>query len=177
MSKRSVYAHRGYRVGVFLDSSNIHASARNHLGKDPDHARILHRALADNKLVRAIAYCVNMGGAFERWKHALSKYGFEFREKELQRFGDGGSKGDVDMEIAMDVWRAIDTIDMVVLVTGDGDFTELVKRCQECGKVVRVIGVPETTSHLLIDAADEFVPIDETMLRTPKSEQKEEAKK
>ena len=163
---KSCYERRGFRVGVFLDSGNIHASVRHAFpGKEPDHGKLLKEAVADNDLKRAIAYCVNMGKGFDGWKRALARYGFEFREKDYQRFADGSGKGDVDMEIAMDVWRYIDTLDMVVLLTGDGDFTALVKRCHDFGKIVRVIGVPTTTSHLLVAAADEFVAIDETMVR------------
>lgn len=163
----SMYANRGLKVGVFLDSGNIHASVRNaYNGKEPDHGKLLKVAVADNEMRRAIAYCVNMGAGFDRWKRALARYGFEFREKQYQQFKDGSGKGDVDMEIAMDVWRYIDTLDMVVLLTGDGDFTALVHRCHEFGKIVRVVGVPGSTSHNLVEAADEFVPIDESMIRS-----------
>ncbi len=166
MEPKSVYAGRGFRVGVFLDSSNIHASVKNAFkGREPDHAQILKVALADNRLARAIAYCVRMGKGFEHWKEALRRYGFEFRTKELQKYRDGASKGDVDMELAMDVWRNISVVDMIVLVSGDGDFVELVKRCQECGKIVRVISVPGTTHHLLEAAADEYVSLGLEMTR------------
>jgi uncharacterized LabA/DUF88 family protein len=173
--KGSNYTKRGYQVGVFLDSSNIHASVKKAFeGKEADHGRLLKLAVADNHLYRAIAYCINMGNGFDRWKQALGNYGFEFREKELQHFKNGEWKGDVDMEIAMDVWRLIDQINMVVLLTGDGDFTELVKRCKELGKVVRVSGVPGSTSHHLVEAANEFLPIDESMLRVKNRGDKKE---
>lgn len=172
----SVYAHRGFKVGVFLDSVNIHVTVKNtYEGKEPDHGKLLKEAVADNHLHRAIVYCVNLGSNFDQWKKALSRYGFEFREKQAQRFADGTTKGDVDMELAMDVWRSIDQVDMVVLMTCDGDFTALVDRCHELGKIVRVFGVPGSTNPLLVKAADEFVPITEAMLRTKNGTLKKES--
>lgn len=171
----SKYARRSYRVGVFMDSSNIHASVKEeNPGREPDFAKLLKAALADNQLVRATAYCVSLGQNFERWKRVLGTYGFEFQVKEVQRHRDGTRKANVDMEMAMDVWRLIDTIDMVVLLTGDSDFVALVKRCQELGKVVRVIGVPKHTSKLLVEAANEFVPLNDALTRASGSSKKKE---
>lgn len=174
----SLFERRKLRTGVFIDVGNIHASIRNKYdGKEPDHVQLLKTGLAENQLYRAVAYCIDMGGHLDRWKHALSHYGFEFVVKPLTKFSDGTGKGDVDMELAMDVWRHIDVIDMVVLITGDGDFTELVKRCRELGKIVRVIGVPETTSRHLIEAANEYEPITEEMMRDRKQPKAEKAEK
>jgi len=156
-----------------MDSSNIYASVKEeNPNREPDFAKLLKAALADNPLVRAKAYCVSLGDNFDRWKRALAKYGFEFHVKEATQFRDGSRKADVDMEIAMDVWRYIDMVDVIVLLTGDSDFVELVKRCHEHGKVVRVIGVPKHTSHLLIEEADEFVPLDESLTRASGSSKK-----
>jgi uncharacterized LabA/DUF88 family protein len=175
--KESKYVRRGFRVGVFMDSSNIYASVKDETpDREPDFAKLLQAALADNKLVRATAYCVTLGDNFGRWKRTLSKYGFEFKEKAPQARGKGGGrKGNVDMEMAMDVWRYIDMVDMVVLLTGDSDFVALVDRCHEVGKVVRVIGVPNHTSKLLIEAADEYVPLDDALTRVSGSSKKKES--
>jgi uncharacterized LabA/DUF88 family protein len=154
-------------VGVFLDASNIHVAVKQAYKKrkEEDHGRILKVAIADNHLHRAIAYCVEVGDHIDTWQKALAQYGFEFRTKRLRRRFRDGTEGDMDMEIAMDVWRCIDQVGMVVLLSGDGHFTELVRRCRELGKVVRVMGVPGTVSRSLIEAADEFVPIDDSMVR------------
>jgi len=164
MSSR--YQRRGLRVAVFLDSVNIYASVRDtYPGLSPDHGKLLKEAVADNQLHRATAYCIRQGEGMDRWKEVVGKYGYEFREKLPTHFKDGNSKADMDMEIACDVWRLTGAVDMIVLITGDGDFVEVVRRCRELGKITRVMGVPGSTNHTLQTAADEFTPIVEEYLR------------
>lgn len=153
------FVHRGFRVGVFVDNVNLFVACRDKFGRIPNHSVILKTAVADNQLFRAIAYGVWLNSGIERWRKALEKFGYEVREKPVCN-----GKADWDTEIIIDVWRMIEHLDMVVIVSGDGDFAELVKRCRELGKVVRVIGVDGLTSHKLIEACDEFVPVTEDML-------------
>jgi len=164
----SRYHKRGLRVAVFLDAVNIFASVRDTYGCLPDHGKLLKAAIADNHLHKAIAYCVRQGEGMDQWRSVVGRYGYEFREKTPVHFKDGKGKADHDMEIACDVWRLSGAVDMIVLITGDGDFTELVKRCRELGKITRVMGVPGSTNHVLKEEADEFVPIDETFIRVNK---------
>ena len=155
---------------MFLDTVNIYASVRDtYPGMSPDHGKLLREAIADNHLHKAIAYCVRQGEGMDRWKEVVGRYGYEFQEKVPIHFKDGNGKADQDMEIACDVWRLSGAVDMIVLLTGDGDFIELVRRCKELGKITRVMGVPGSTSHTLIETADEFTPITEAYLRGKRS--------
>jgi uncharacterized LabA/DUF88 family protein len=157
------FSRRGFRTGVFVDNVNLYVACRDQFGRTPNHAVILKTALADNVLFRAIAYGVRLNDGIERWRAALERFGYEVREKEPHN-----GKADWDVDMVVDVWRMIDNIDMVVLVSGDGDFTALIHRCHELGKIVRVIGVDGRTSGLLVEACDEFVPITEDMLLAKK---------
>jgi uncharacterized LabA/DUF88 family protein len=69
-------------------------------------------------------------------------------------------KGDWDMELALDILDAAPRLDVVVLVSGDGDFTSLVKRVKSIGPRVEVIAFPRNTAKSLIGAADHFQPLD-----------------
>jgi len=76
-------------------------------------------------------------------------------------------KGDWDMEMALDILDAAPRLDVVVLVTGDGDFTSLVSRVKGMGPRVEVIGFPRSTAKSLIEAADRYQPLDRKfMIRT-----------
>jgi len=55
-----------------------------------------------------------------------------------------------------DMFRLIDHLDIMVLGSGDGDFTDIVEVLQERGKRVEVIAFREHTAQKLIDAADRF---------------------
>jgi uncharacterized LabA/DUF88 family protein len=64
------------------------------------------------------------------------------------------------MELALDILDAATSLDVVVLVSGDGDFTSLVKRVKAMGPRVEVIGFPRTTANSLVGAADHYQPLD-----------------
>jgi uncharacterized LabA/DUF88 family protein len=65
-------------------------------------------------------------------------------------------KGDWDMEMALAILDAAPMLDVVVLVSGDGDFTSLVNRVKAMGPRVEVIAFPRNTAKSLIEAADHF---------------------
>ena len=84
-------------------------------------------------------------------------------------------KGDWDMELALDILDAAPRLDVVVLVSGDGDFTSLVKRVKRMGPRVEVLAFPRTTAKSLVQAADSFRPLDRKFMiytRPPKTEPK-----
>jgi uncharacterized LabA/DUF88 family protein len=142
------------RVGVFLDNVNLYLQCKDRYGVSPDHAKLLEKAVDGNHLSRAIAYGVRAGPKMDGWRAALERLGYEVREKE-----PSNGKADWDTDLAMDVWRMIDRLDVVVLMTGDGDFVPVVNRCHELGRLVRVMSVGGSTSNALIEACDEFVPV------------------
>jgi uncharacterized LabA/DUF88 family protein len=92
---------------------------------------------------------------------ALERMGFEVKAKDIQVFYDGSKKGDWDVGIAMDIMRLAPKLDVVVLVSGDGDFTELVEHSKSLGCRVEVVAFGKPTSHKLLDSADFFMDIDE----------------
>jgi uncharacterized LabA/DUF88 family protein len=68
-------------------------------------------------------------------------------------------KGDWDMELALDVLDAAAGLDVVVLVSGDGDFTSLVQRVKRMGPRVELFGFPRNTAKSLLEAADDYQPL------------------
>ena len=69
-------------------------------------------------------------------------------------------KGDWDMEMALDILDMAPKLDVVVLVSGDGDFTSLVRRVKSMGPRVEVVAFPRNTAKSLLEAADRFHPLD-----------------
>src|SRR5581483_12341055 len=57
---------------------------------------------------------------------ALEKAGLELRMKDLQIYAGGMKKADWDVGMAVDAIRMSEFLDVIVLVTGDGDFIPLV---------------------------------------------------
>jgi uncharacterized LabA/DUF88 family protein len=148
------------RVGVFIDVQNVFYGARRLQGK-LDFDALMEAALRGRRRIAAQAYVVetkdNDQSAFIA---VLEHRAIEVRRKALQVRADGSAKGDWDMEIALDILDAAPDLDVVVLVSGDGDFTSLVRRVQAIGPRVEVLAFPRTAAKALIEVADHFQPLD-----------------
>jgi len=154
--------HKDQRVGVFVDVQNMYYSARNLYGTRVNFANILQQAVAGRKLIRAVAYVVKAEAPEEiKFFEALDKQGFEVNMKDLQVFVGGAKKGDWDVGIAIDAITMASKLDVVVLVTGDGDFLPLVQYLQFLGQRVEIIAFGETTSAKLREQADDFSDLSE----------------
>lgn len=149
--------HPDQRVGVFIDVQNMYYSARNLFDAKVNFAKIVERAVADRKLVRAIAYVVRTKTREEQpFIDALQKVGIETKEKEILEYAGGAKKADWDVGIAVDAIRMSEILDVVVIVSGDGDFVPLLDYLKGHGRQAEVISFRETTSTMLVNAADVY---------------------
>ncbi len=152
--------HKDQRVGVFVDVANMYYSSRNIFGSRTNFGKVLEAAVAGRKLIRAIAYVVKAEAPEEaKFFEALDKQGFEVKTKDLQVFVGGAKKGDWDVGIAIDTISMAPKLDVIVLVTGDGDFVPLIEFLQFLGQRVEVMAFSETASAKLKEAADDFIDL------------------
>lgn len=159
MSKTSL-KHKSQRVGVFVDASNMYFSAQRMYKKNVDFSSILKTAVDKRQLVRAFAYVIENDTQKERdFFTVLEEIGYEVRSKPLQVFSSGAKKGDWDVGISIDIVRSLPLLDTVVLVSGDGDFVDLIDYCRGHGRRTEVMAFQKTTSSRLIDEADEFIDL------------------
>lgn len=154
-----MFKHEDQRVGVFVDISNMYHSAKNLYKKRVNFDYLLKEAVASRKLIRAIAYGVHTETEEEiHFFEALTKQGFEVNVKDLQIFSDGAKKADWDVGLAIDAIKLSDKLDVIILVTGDGDYVPLVTYLQNNrGCLVEVMAFGQTASSKLIEASDDFV--------------------
>lgn len=155
--------HKEQRVGVLVDVSNMYHSAKNLYKRRVNYQEVLRNAVAGRKLIRATAYVVKTeneeGMAFFE---ALSQQGFEVQMKDLQIFAGGAKKADWDVGIAVDAIKLGPKLDVIVLVTGDGDYIPLVNYLQNTfGCLVEIAAFRQTTSSRLIEEADDFINLSE----------------
>lgn len=149
--------HKDQRVGVFVDVQNMYYSGRNLHNAKVNFGAILEQATGDRKLIRAIAYVIKAEAPEEiKFFEALSNQGFELKMKDLQIFWGGVKKGDWDVGLSIDAISLAAKLDVVVLVTGDGDYIPLVEYLKFLGQRVEVVAFEQTTSGKLIEAADDF---------------------
>jgi uncharacterized LabA/DUF88 family protein len=148
------------RVGVFIDVQNMYYAARQLKGK-LDFDALLQACVLDRRLIQATAYVVESKEIDQSGFIAmLQQRAIEVRRKTLKVRSDGSMKGDWDMEMALDVLDMAPKLDVVVLVSGDGDFTSLVKRVKGMGPRVEVVAFPRNTAKSLLEAADRFHALD-----------------
>jgi uncharacterized LabA/DUF88 family protein len=150
------------RVGVFVDVSNMYHSARHLYEARVNFGAILREAVGGRQLIRAIAYVISADIEQEKdFFKALELSGFEVKQKELQIFPGGAKKGDWDVGITVDAITLAQRLDVVVLVSGDGDYVPLVEYLRRnTGSKVEVIAFAKSASKKLIEEADEFIDLD-----------------
>ena len=156
---------RNQRVAVLVDVQNMYYSAKKIYSSKVSFRRLLPALMRNRKLVRAIAYTVEKEGTDqEKFYEVLRRSGFEIKRRDLIVRSDGSRKGDWDMGIAIDAISLVDKVDVVVLVTGDGDFVALVNMLKGRGVRVEVASFRESTADNLMAATDEHFSIDGRML-------------
>ena len=94
----------------------------------------------------------------------LQQLSYQVKRKDLRLRADGSAKGDWDMGMAIDMISFADKLDVVVLVSGDGDFVDLVNLLKTMGPKVEVFSFPHNTARDLMEAADEYFAITEALL-------------
>jgi uncharacterized LabA/DUF88 family protein len=151
------------RVGVLVDIQNLYYSAKALYGKKVNFKKILEDAAGERILIRAIAYGIKtVDGQEEKFFEALGKHGYEVKTKDLQIFPGGTKKGDWDVGIAVDAIKLSKSLDVIVLVSGDGDYVPLVEYIQSTtGCRVEGMAFGESTSAKLGEALDDFIDLSE----------------
>lgn len=162
----SIIKHTEQRVGILIDVQNMYHSAKNLYNSRVNFKELLKTAVAERKLIRAIAYLIRTESGEEKaFCEALSKMGIEVKMKDLQVFYGGLKKADWDVGIAVDAVRLLPLLDVIILISGDGDFCPLVEYLKNEGRQVEVIAFGKSASLKLKELADDFVDLSENKTR------------
>lgn len=158
----TVVKHKEQRVGVLIDVQNLYHSAKNLYKGRVNFREILRAAVAGRKLIRAIAYVISTeSGEENQFFEALVRLGIETKTKPLKTFYGGLKKADWDVGLSVDAIRMSNFLDVIVVISGDGDFVPLVEYLKNQGRQVEVIAFGRSTSSELRGVADDFVDLDE----------------
>ncbi|MCH7837405.1 MAG: NYN domain-containing protein [Chloroflexi bacterium] len=153
------------RVGIFVDVPNI-VYAAERLKISIDFGKLMEFLSRDRELVRASAYApINDDPDAEletqRFVKPFVGLGYRIVTKQLKRYSDGSTKANFDVELAIDVLTMSDRLDIVVLVSGDGDFRRLVELVASKGVRVEVVAFGASTAAELRAVADEYIDIND----------------
>ena len=151
------------RVGIFVDVPNlIYAAERRNINLD--FGRILDFFTRDRQLVRATAYAPISDDPqakleSQRFVHYFIGFPYRLVTKPLKRFADGSMKANFDIELAIDILTMSDRLDVVVLMSGDGDFRRVVELIASRGVRVEIVAFAEAASSELKSVADLYVDV------------------
>ncbi len=148
------------RISLFADVQNIYYTCRQEFGRHFNYRALWDELTKDRELHTAVAYAIDRGDAGQmNFQRILKDMGFHVRLKPYIQRRDGSAKGDWDVGITIDLVDAAPSSDIIVLLSGDGDFDLALERARRDGAQCWVVGVEALTAKSLIDAADRFIPI------------------
>ena len=162
------YPHE--RIALFIDGSNLYAAART-LGFDIDYKRLLQLFSSRGYLVRAFYYTALLDdqeySPIRPLVDWLDYNGYTMVTKPTKEFTDASGrrklKGNMDIELAIDVMEMSANIDHAVIFSGDGDFRRLVEAVQRKGVRVSVVSTMRSQPPMAADElrrqADEFIDL------------------
>lgn len=158
------------KIALFIDGANLYSTARS-LNFDIDYKKLLETFADQARLVRAFYYTA----LIEEQEYSpirplvdwLDYNGYTLVTKPIKEFTDTTGrrkvKGNMDIELAIDMMEIAEKLDHIVLFSGDGDFRRLVEAVQRKGVRVTVISTIRTSPPMVADElrrqADNFVDI------------------
>ena len=154
------------RSGIYVDVQNVYYTTRQIYNRQFNYRALWEYLAKTTDISVATAYAIDRGIPDQRkFQSALRHIGFEVKLKPYISRSDGSSKGDWDVGIAVDIIKSAPELDLIVLLSGDGDFDALVNYVRDTyGVGVDIYGVSPLTATSLKHSADRFHPIDETFL-------------
>lgn len=153
-------------VAIFADVQNVYYTTRQTYQRNFDYNAFWAHVTYNRRVITAIAYAIDKGDQKQQaFQKILSAIGFEVKLKPFIQRADGTAKGDWDVGITIDMLEYAPQADVAVLLSGDGDFAILVNKLKSNQKTsVEVYGVPALTAAALMNAANQFIPIEQSLL-------------
>lgn len=158
------------KMALFIDGANLYATSKA-LGFDIDYKKMLKYFQSQGYLLRAYYYTALVEdqeySSIRPLIDWLDYNGYSVVTKPTKEFTDAAGrrkvKGNMDMELAIDAMQLSDTVDHIILFSGDGDFRSLVEALQRRGRKVSVVSTVNTQPPMIADdlrrQADHFLEL------------------
>jgi uncharacterized LabA/DUF88 family protein len=163
-------SHGNERVALFIDGASLYSTGRA-LGLDIDYRRLLEVFRDKGRLVRAHYYialiedqeCLPMRPLID-W---LDYHGYTVVTKSAKEFSEAIGrrkvKGNINIELAVDMLEMAQHFDHVILFSGDGDLRRLIVTMQRKGLRVSVVSTLKSSPPVVADElrrqADDFIEL------------------
>ncbi len=158
------------RIALFIDGANLYATTKQ-IGFDIDYRRLLKEFQGKGNLIRAFYYTALIESeeysSIRPLVDWLDYNGYRVVTKPAKEFTDATGrrriKGNMDIELAIDMLELAAHLDHIYLFSGDGDFRSLVEAVQRKGVKVTVVSTISTQPPMIADdlrrQCDEFMDV------------------
>jgi uncharacterized LabA/DUF88 family protein len=162
--------HEDEKIALFIDGANLYSAARA-LGFDIDYKKLLQVFQKRGRFIRALYYTALVEdqeySPIRPLVDWLDYNGFTMVTKPTKEFTDSSGrrkiKGDMDIELAIDMMEMSPYLDHVILFSGDGDFRRLVEVVQRKGVKVSIVSTVKSSPPMVADElrrqADQFIEL------------------
>jgi len=163
--------YKDEKVAIFIDGSNLYSASRA-LDFDIDYKALLEWMASNGRLVRAFYYTALVDeqeySPLRPLVDWLDYNGYSMVTKPTKEFTDSQGrkkiKGNMDIELAIDMMEMADKVDHILLFSGDGDFRRLVEAVQRKSVRVTVVSTIKSSPPMVSDdlrrQADHFLDLD-----------------
>jgi len=160
------------RIAIFIDGSNLYSTAKT-LDFDIDYKKMLELFKGKGRLIRANYYTALLEhddySPIRPLIDWLDYNGYHVITKPAKSYTDRDGrnriKGNMDIEIAVDMIELAPHIDHLLLFSGDGDFRAAVAAVQKHGVRVSVVSTMTSKPSMLSDElrrqSDAFIELSE----------------
>jgi uncharacterized LabA/DUF88 family protein len=167
----SMHFYQSERTALFIDGANLYQTARA-LGFDIDYRRLLELFANESRLIRAFYYTALVEdqeySPIRPLVDWLDYNGYTMVTKPTKEFTDSSgrrkTKGNMDIELAIDMLEISSHLDHVVLFSGDGDFRRLIEAVQRKAVRTTIVSTIRTSPPMIADelrrAADTFIDLE-----------------
>jgi uncharacterized protein (TIGR00288 family) len=169
---------KGKRVLCLIDGGNLyHAAYKKKLNVDFEQFITWFKENTDKKM--QMYYYSAFDPDDEKqvsFMDGLKDAGYKMHLKPIRKVAKDVIKGNLDVELTVDAIRLKRAYDVLVLISGDGDFTYLLQYVEKTGKQTMVLGIAGFMSFELHNEADNYYFFDriKQVWRTPRKKKGEE---
>lgn len=141
------------RVALLIDIANLYHGCMNNEGKRADFRKLIDTLVGNRDLVKAIAFLKRREGD-EQFVKLLKTIGYSI-------FTPTKDNGDIDVQLAVKAIAISNSVDTIILVTGDADFISVCNYLRAKGTRVEIAGYLSSVNHRLLNIVDDFQNLNE----------------
>ena len=167
-----MHIYPAQKIAIFVDGANLYATAKA-LDFEIDYNQLLSLFKNKGQFVRAYYYTALVEdqefSPIRPLIDWLDYNGFTMVTKPTKEFIDSSGrrkiKGNMDIELTVDVMEIAETVDHIILFSGDGDFRRLVEAVQRKGTVMSIVSTVKSRPPMVADElrrqADQFIDLND----------------